>query len=155
MEIYIIQTNQRFGPFFIEQIIQFFYEGRLAPHDLIWHPGSPAWTSVATFFQTKQTQPQVVRQATTLEQVVAKREQLKHLVTRLQCLVDSRNAQRFQIQLDEISTAHNESLWFVESRANTATELKHQNHETLRQIAEYERQIAQLDTKIERTQRGC
>lgn len=169
MNIYISQSGQQFGPFYIEQVIQFFNEGRIQPNDLIWYPDRSDWITVGNFFsgQSHSISTSVppnpdeaaaatpaTANGTTIEQLIAKRTQLRSIIVRLQSVIRDRDAQRFQHQLDEIAHSPHESLWFRQSRANLSTELKHQNLETLRQIANYERQIAQLEVEIERVSRG-
>lgn len=155
MNLYIFQAGQQFGPFYIEQVIQFFEEGRIRPNDQIWYPDLPTWISIASFFKAKSPSPEIQRQPlanpqTSIETLVAKRAQLQSIVSRLQHLVRSRDEQRYQNRFDEIGGSSNESTWFRQARTDISTELKYQNLETLRQIAEYERQIAQLDVEIER-----
>ena len=155
MHIYISQGSQQFGPFYIEQMIQLFEEGRIQPDDLIWYPDLLDWISVSSFFKAKLPSPEPPVQSlmdigVTVEKLVAKREQLKSIVSRLQYLLQDRDEQKWQNRFDDIGSSQNESLWFRQSRANVSTELKYQNLETLRQIADYEHQIAQLDVKIER-----
>jgi len=43
---YLGRHGERFGPYTLEQVRGFVWEGRVAPGDLVWHPTLPAWMTL-------------------------------------------------------------------------------------------------------------